>query len=653
MAGRVHFRSRRFGGPGVWLVVGIVAAASALYFTVVAPRFGTGSATPASSKAIPAASQAAIRTVVLITIDTLRADRVGAYGWAAARTPAIDALAALGIRFTRAFATAPITLPSHASLLTGLYPPGHGSRHNGMKTRGEPATMATILRERGWATGAFVGAFPLDRRFGLDRGFDRYGDRMPRGPDGRLMNERPGRQVVVEALEWMRGVNDRPCFLWVHFFEPHAPYETDPSRGPESRGLPASVRYDDEVAIADREVGRLLAGLGKREASALVIVAGDHGEAFGEHGEIAHSVFLYDITLRVPLVMAGPGIRGGGVSDVEVSLADMLPTVLDALELPAADVDGVSLMPLVNDGSIAPRDLYAETFAPLYDFGWSSLRSVRSGGWKYIAAPAPELYNLASDAGEERNEAGREAAREREMATRVAKYSGPEPPDAAAQAEPLDAESKGRLGALGYVTSGPSSSAGSRPDPKDRREMAARMAQVVTRELDGAALRAALEAIVAEDPGNGQAQMRLGYALADSGDYRRAEEHFRAAVAASMPTADVHLGLALCFASTGRPGEAARALMEARRVEPGNPVVEANLGSLALDAGDTAKAAQFLGAALQIDPDLHQARFNLARALARQGRRADALKEAETLLQRLPEQAPQRAEVQRLIAALR
>ena len=183
--------------------------------------------------------------------------------------------------------------------------------------------------------------------------------------------------------------------------------------------------------------------------------------------------------------------------------------------------------------------------------------------------------------------------------------------------------------------------------------MAARMARVVTGELQGDALRTALESIVADDPRNGQAQMRLGYALADSGDYRRAEEHFRAAVAASMPTADVHLGLALCFASTGRPGEAARALMEARRVEPGNPVVEANLGSLALDAGDTAKAAQFLGAALQIDPDLHQARFNLARALARQGRRADALKEAETLLQRLPEQAPQRAEVQRLIAALR
>ena len=179
------------------------------------------------------------------------------------------------------------------------------------------------------------------------------------------------------------------------------------------------------------------------------------------------------------------------------------------------------------------------------------------------------------------------------------------------------------------------------------------MAQVVAGELEGAALRAALEGIIAADPRNGQARMRLGYALAESGELREAEKQFRAAMAASMPTADVHLGLALCFVSTGRPAEAARALMEARRLEPGNPVVEANLGSLALDAGDAAKAAQFLGAALQIDPDLHQARFNLARALARLGRRAEARAEAQTLLQRLPADAPQRQEVERLIVALR
>ena len=600
----------------------------------------------------PGPSPSPIRTVVLITIDTLRADRVGAYGWAAARTPAMDALAARGVRFTRAFATAPITLPSHASLLTGLYPPGHGSRHNGMKVSAGPATLATVLREQGWATGAFVGAFPLDRRFGLDRGFDQYGDRMPRGPDGRLLNERPGSQVVDEALAWIGGIGDQPALLWVHLFEPHAPYEPDPARGPEGRSVPALVRYDDEVARADVEVGRLLAGLGARAASSLVIVAGDHGEAFGEHGEIAHSVFLYDTTLRVPLIIAGPGF-GAGVPDADVSLVDVFPTILDALGIPARDADGVSLLPLTKGGTLAPRELYAETFAPLFDFGWSSLRSVRSGPWKYIAAPASELYNLASDPTEEHNEIQHDERQERNLAARVAKYSGPEPPTVSGTAAVIDAESKGRLGALGYVAASRANASGSRSDPKDRRELAARMAQVVSGELEGAALRAALNAIVSQDPRNGQAQMRLGYALIESGDLRGAEQHFRAALAASMPTADAHLGRAMCFVSTGRPGEAARALMEARRIEPGNPVVEANLGSLALDAGDTTKAVAFLGAALQIDPDLHQARFNLARALAKQGRRADALKEAETLLQRLPSQAPQRAEVQRLIDALR
>ena len=564
----------------------------------------------------------------------------------------MDALAARGVRFTRAFATAPITLPSHASLLTGLYPAGHGSRHNGMRMSDRPATLATVLREQGWATGAFVGAFPLDRRFGLDRGFDRYGDRMPRGADGRLRNERPGREVIDEALDWVRGLGERSFFLWVHLFEPHAPYEPDPARGTDGRGLPASIRYDDEVARADHETGRLLAGLGERAAAALVIVAGDHGEAFGEHGEIAHSVFLYDTTLRVPLIIAGPGF-GAGSPDADVSLVDVLPTVVAALGLPPRDVDGVSLLPLVKDEALGPRDLYAETFAPLVDFGWSSLRSVRSGPWKYIAAPSPELYDVASDAVEERNSIERERSRARDLASRAAKYSGPELPHETGAAPPIDAESLSRLGALGYVASSPAAASGNRPDPKDRRELAARIAQVVSGELEGAALRAALEAIVSEDPRNGQAQMRLGYALVESGALREAETHFRAALGASMPTADAHLGLALCYASTGRTAEAAGALMEARRLEPGNPVVEANLGSLALEAGDTTKAVAFLGAALQIDPDLHQARFNLARALARAGRRADALKEAETLLQRLPAQAPQRPEVQRLIDALR
>jgi len=630
-------------GRVVGITLGLAGAAAALLASYLFLRSDR-----------PPESPAVARSIILITVDTLRADRVGAYGWSAARTPVTDGIAARGVRFQRAFAPAPITLTSHASILTGLYPPGHGSRHNGMRIRTDVATLATVLREQGWATGAFVGAFPLDRRFGLDRGFERYGDRMPRTSDGRLLNERPGRVVVDEALDWVNGVGDRKLFLWVHLFEPHAPYEPDAARGPDGGALPPGLRYDDEIARADVEIGRLLAGLGERISTALVVLAGDHGEAFGEHGEITHSIFLYDTTLRVPLIMAGPGISPApSAPEPDVSLVDVFPTVIDALGLPPRDVDGVSLLPLVRGDAISARDLYAETFAPLLDFGWSSLRSVRSGPWKYIAAPSPELYDRAADPGEERNQEPARGDVVRDLATRVAKYCGPELPAAPAGEQP-DSEARSRLGALGYVSASASDArTADRPDPKDRRELAARIAQVAAGELQGAALRTTLEAIIAEDPRNGQAQMRLGYAVIESGDLRRAESHFRAAVAAGMPTADVHLGLALCLASTGRRDEAVRVLMDARRIEPGNAVVEANLGSLALDGGDNARAIEFLGAALQLDPDLHQARFNLVRALARMGRRDEARKEAQTLLDRLPAQAPQRAEVQRLIEALR
>ena len=577
----------------------------------------------------PAPTPSAIRTVVLVTVDTLRADRVGAYGWAAARTPAMDALAARGVRFTRAFAPAPITLPSHASLLTGLYPPGHGSRHNGMRMSDGPATLATVLRDQGWATGAFVAAFPLDRRFGLDRGFDRYGDRMPRGADGRLLNERPGHEVVDEALAWARGVDGQAdacsgCTC------SNRMRPTSPTRraGLTAVQRPQPSGYDDEVAKADGEIGRLLAGLGERSASALVVVAGDHGEAFGEHGEIAHSVFLYDTTLRVPLVMAGPGISALPARTRRGRLAR--GCVPDGARTPSDFRRGTST------ASACCRSSGAARSRPASCTRRRSRRSTTSGGARFAASgpdrgsTSPRRHPSSTTWRRMRVSSATpsswEATRARDLEARVAKYSGPEPPPAADPASTMDAESRRRLGALGYVASSPAAASGGRPDPKDRRELAARMAQVAAGELEGEALRATLETIVSEDPRNGQARMRLGYSLLERGDLRAAETHFRAALAASMPTADVHLGLALCFASTGRASEAAAALMEARRLEPGNPVVEANLGALALDAGDVTKAAEYLGEALRIDPDLHQARFNLARALARQGRRADALR---------------------------
>jgi len=257
----------------------------------------------------PADNSRVARNVLLITIDTLRADRVGAYGYSAARTPALDALARSGVRFDAAYAAAPITLTSHASLMTGRYPPGHGARHNGMRVDSRIPTIADVLAQQGFATAAFIAAFPLDRRFGLSKGFQIYSDRMPRGEDGRPANERPGRMVVDEAMDWIGGHLHQRFFVWVHLFEPHAPYgnPADPS---EAR-RPVAVRYDDEIAEADRQMGRLIDALGDSRHDTLIVAAADHGEAFGEHGEISHSVFTYDTTLRVPLLVAGPGVPAG------------------------------------------------------------------------------------------------------------------------------------------------------------------------------------------------------------------------------------------------------------------------------------------------------------------------------------------------------
>jgi arylsulfatase A-like enzyme len=603
----------------------------------------------------PTGREAGPRNFLLITIDTLRADHVGIYGHVNARTPAMDALARRGVRFTRAYATAPITLTSHASLLTGRDPPGHGARHNGIAMRAGTPTLATILKQDGFRTGAFVSAFPLDRRFGLTSGFDAYDDAMPRAADGRPANERPGSVTVDRAIAWLTrdsGLGTRDSgfahfMLWVHLFEPHAPY----GPAPTGTATPRDVleRYDDEIATADREIGRLLGAL-PSSTDTLVVVTGDHGEAFGEHEEIGHSIFVYDTTLRVPLIMAGPGIPAAGTTiDDPVTLADIPPTVLNLLGAGAIDADGIDLRPALEGHALPSRALYAESFAPLVDFGWAALRSMRRDNMKFISAPRPELYDLRADGGEQQNVVGGRADVARDLAARVDRISSAELP---AHSAPRDRDAVARLRALGYTGMGGQSS-GPRPDPKDRIQVASRIAAVTSGELHGEAAERALLDILRDDPKNPQAHVRLGYVMAESGRCAAAEPHFAAAIAGGLPSADPYLGLALCLRGRNAHQAALDTLRDGQRAEPGNPVVDANIGLIELDAGRLVRAVAALTAALDRDPDLHAARFALARALARLGRREEARRQATELLSRLPVDAPQRAEVERLVAALR
>ena len=334
--------------------------------------------------------------VLLITIDTLRPDRLSCYGSPFLQTPSIDVLAQRGVLFQRAFAHNTITLPSHANILLGLTPAAHGVHDNSnFIVPEELLTLAEFLKGSGYATGAFVGAFPLDSRFGLTRGFDTYNDYYgTQEPAAEVFVERPAGLVIDKALAWLE-TQSGPWFVWVHLFDPHQPY-----RPPEpflSRF--ANDRYSGEVAYVDQSLGRLFARLRAKglETRTLTILTGDHGESLGEHGETTHGYFAYNATLRVPLLVSFPGIKPGEVA-ANVCHIDIFPTICEILgfEQPAS-LQGLSLLPLMRGGSLPEREIYFEALTAYCNRGWAPLQGYIAGPMKFIESPIPELYDLRTD----------------------------------------------------------------------------------------------------------------------------------------------------------------------------------------------------------------------------------------------------------------
>ena len=368
--------------------------------------------------------------LLLVTLDTVRADHLGCYGDREAVTPWLDRLAGEGLRFADAASTVPLTLPSHTSLLSGLLPPHHGLRNNGLGALpAGTATLATLLVAQGYRTGAFIGAFVLDHRFGLARGFEVYDDEIPRDPKAgvSLEAERPGSEVVDRALAWLEhpaGEDRRPFFLWVHLYDAHAPYVPPPAWGARHPGRP----YDAEISAVDEQVGRLLTALDRRglARTTVVAVAADHGEGLGEHGELTHGLLLYEPTLRVPLVLRAPGRLAPRVVRTPVSLVDLAPTLAGLLgrtfpATPDQPLDGRNLAPaLLQGGEPAAGDLYAETRYPAI-FGWSPLAALRRRDLKYIASPSPELYDLRRDPRETANLMPRNPGPAQGFASRLAR----------------------------------------------------------------------------------------------------------------------------------------------------------------------------------------------------------------------------------------
>ncbi len=595
--------------------------------------------------------------LLLVTVDTVRADHLGCYGDRDAVTPTFDRLAAEGIRFESASSSVPLTLPSHATLLSGLLPPHHGLRNNGAGALpAGTATLATLLSGAGYRTGGFVGAFVLDRRFGLGQGFEVYDDEIPRDPKAgvSLEAERPGKDVVDRALAWLAQKDDRPFFLWVHLYDAHAPYAPPPAWAARHPGRP----YDGEISEVDEQVGRLLAELDRRGLAGrtVVAVAADHGESLGEHGELTHGLLLYEPTLRVPLILRAPGRLTPRVVQAPVSLADLAPTLAGLLGRAFAGEgvrprDGRDLSADLLDGREPPAgEVYAESRYPAI-FGWSPLSALRRRGLKYITAPHPELYDLGKDPKETANlldrDPGASAGPAKGFAARLAEIEK----GAVASPQPAtDAETRARLASLGYVAGAPSSSnkdtkggsQGASPDPKTMVDLFQRFERANTRLQDGdtAGATGELAALVAADPANPVFRGKLAEAWRNRGEYGKAVPLYRQAAETAPADPEAWYNLAAALQEAGDLPAARSAIERALKLDSSRPEAHNTLGIVMMGEGKLEPARREFETAAELDPRNGRALNNLGNVLKAMGK----LDDAERAYQRSIALAPRYAE---------
>ena len=582
----------------VLVLAALAAALAAAGLSVARPRWARALFPPKTA-----------RNLLLVSIDTLRADHLGCYGYAAAQTPRLDALARSGLRFTQATTVAPLTLPAHASLMTGTFPAWHGVRDNGGFYLGdEQVTLAETLRDKGYRTGGFVGAFVLDGRWGIGQGFQRFFDDFDLDKFGSAPGmdavQRPGAEVVDEALKWLGAEHERPFFAWVHLYDPHAPYEApEPFRSRFPRTVIGA--YDAEIATSDALVGRLLDALRDdgRLGQTLVVVSGDHGEMLGEHGEQTHGFFIYDAAVHIPLIMAGPGLPAREVRE-QVRIVDVMPTALALLGVPApGTVQGVSLLPLAR-GERLGLVAHSESWYPRYHYGWSELSSVQDGRYKYIRAPRPELYDLASDPGELQDLSAGEAARlsslDQALTALVARTTSAA---AAKGPQAVDADTAERLAALGYV--GGKASAKTledrpRGDPKDKIQLYNLLKLAGTSSEEGRideAIARVKEALAA-DPEIVEAYMLLGNFYKKAKRPREAIDAYRRALARDGEHQGALFSLAVAYKDEGRLDEALLGFERARALDPRNGRVLLQLADLFMRKQEPAKAGAVIEEAL-------------------------------------------------------
>ena len=410
--------------------------------------------------------------VLLVTLDTTRADRLGCYGYPDGKTPNLDFLAANGVQFLNAYCQVPLTCPSHCSILTGTYPLYHQVRNNGSYyLAAEMQTLAEVFKSAGFKTSAFVSSFTVDSRFGLDQGFDVYDDLL--SPDltfKALNSERRADAVYASFSRWLDENKDGPFFSWVHFFDPHIPYDPPSHYREEFADNP----YDGEIAFMDFYIGKIVERLREHGLSekTLIILAGDHGEAFGEKQEKGHGVFIYESTMKIPLIFYAPNnIPAGERIEARARLIDVMPTVLDLVDISLPEeIQGISLLPFIEGKKKQDLTSYIESYYPRENYGWSELVGLIDGDWKYIKAPEQELYNLKLDPREETNRIQDEEKVAQEKKEKLENIIADSVSPIVAKKKTLTEEERERLRSLGYISTSESASGEELPDPKSHIE---------------------------------------------------------------------------------------------------------------------------------------------------------------------------------------
>jgi len=557
--------------------------------------------------------------VLLITLDTTRADHLSCYNSGRAKTPHLDGLAARGVRFAHATVQVPLTLPSHACIMTGAYPPVHGLRDMGgfVLDKSHP-TIATLTQAAGFATAAFVGSRAVAKHFGLAYGFDSYDDDMgAQTEEGKLPGIFPERRASVvtdRALDWLKQNAQRKFFLWAHYYDPHQPYDPpEPYKHQYAKNL-----YDGEIAYMDEQVGRLLDGLDQLGLTSrtLVIAMGDHGESLGEHGELTHGIFLYDATLHVPLIVAGPDVPRGKVIDDQVRSIDLHPTVMEFLHLvPSRETQGVSLWPLIQSGThVRSNYSYGETIYPRTYMGWSELRAVRTDGWKFILAPHPELYDLHRDPGELQNLITKHPAEADQFQKLLWKIAGTQGKTENVTTVPMDEQTRRELESLGYVSGGSGRQiqlGGEAPDPKDRIAILKVMeeAEEFLNTHDYARAAQLMQQALRQDPGSPMGHIYLAMAWERAGQLERAVAVYQDAIDRHILTDIIYSRLGKLYLRLHELDKAVEVMNRSNQINPTDLDNLRNLGTAELQLGRVDEAERAFKA-ITVQNDHYSAAYN-------------------------------------------